>query len=151
MIKKEYERLLQLLNRAVGDQSVPLEDILKEAVVFFEVLRKEFPAAQKEEREEMVQMMTDLHERLQQISKLTARASGMTEDELAAYSENPSNFTPEQWQLVQSTKRQLYDSARKFSASVEEKEGKKVPEGEKPKKAMRPKTRRSRRKEWKKT
>lgn len=147
MIKDEYHRLLQLIENSRDFQKVSLEDILKEAVVFFEALRKEFPAAPKEEREEMIQMMTHLHNRLHEISKETAEASGMTEDELSAFAENPSNFTPEQWQIVQNTRRELYDSARKFSSALEKK--KEEAAGEKPApKAIRSRTRRSRRKDW---
>ena len=139
-----------MIEHCYDTEKVSLEDILKEAVVFFEVLRKEFPKAPKEEREEMIQMMTHLHTRLHEISKLTAEASGMSEDELSAFAENPSNFTPEQWQIVQSSRRELYDSARKFSSSIE-KEKKKMEgtEEEKPtKKAIRPRARRKRKKDW---
>lgn len=98
----------------------------------------------------MIQMMTHLHARLQEVSKETAEASGMTEEELSSFAENPSNFTPEQWQEVQSSRRQLYDSARKFSSTIN-KEGEKAEgaEGKAPKKKpIRSKARRTKRKDW---
>lgn len=149
MIKEEYKKLLEMIEMSEDPTKISLEEILKEAVVFFEALRKEFPKAPKEEREEMIQMMTHLHSRLQEVSTKAAEASGMSEDDLTAYAENPSNFTPEQWQAVQETRRNLYDSARKFSSALEkEKEGE-APQGEIPKKkTVRPRTRRSRRKDW---
>ncbi|NGX39502.1 MAG: hypothetical protein KR126chlam1_00831 [Chlamydiae bacterium] len=151
MIKEEYKRLLALLEEGKENpKDVSLEEILKEAVLFFEELRKSFPSAEKEEREEMIQMMSRLHTKLQEISKITAEATGMSEEELSAFAENPSNFTPEQWQLVQESKSKLYDSARKLSSSLHK--GRKEPiEGETPKKPIRSRTRRSRKKEWKKT
>ena len=152
MFKEEYEKLLALLEEGIDLEKMNLEDVLKEAVLFFEELRKEFPNAPKEEREEMIQMMTHLHAKLQEVSKKTAEASGMTEDELSVFAENPSNFTPEQWREVQTTKRKLYDSARKFSSTLEEKKKK---EGESPKegkkKPIRPRTKRGRRKDWMKS
>lgn len=153
MIKEEYKRLLGMLENSLRPGGPSLEEILKEAVVFFETLRAEFPTAEKEEREEMIQMMSDLHSRLQQISKATAKASGMSEEELAAFAENPSNFSPDQWQIVQATKRKLYDSARKFSSSMnkEKREGQ-APEGEAPKtKPIRKRTRRTKRSDWTKS
>ncbi len=153
MIKKEYERLLGTLEQSSGKQGVILEEILREAVVFFEALRKEFPSASKEEKEEMIQMMTHLHSRIQEISQITAKASGMTEEELASFAENPSNFSPEQWQLIQKSRRELYDTARKFSASVEDEKIAQHPENkEVPKeKSTRPSTRRTRRQDWTKS
>ncbi|NGX38524.1 MAG: hypothetical protein K1000chlam2_01698 [Chlamydiae bacterium] len=150
MFKDEYKHLLELIEKTSDPQAVSLEEILKEAVLFFETLRKEFPKAPKEEREEMIQMMTHLHAKLQETTKATAEAAGMSEDELSAFSENPSNFTPEQWQEVQSTKRQLYDSARKFSSTLEEK--KQPTDDQKPKKKpVRSKARRGKRKDWMKS
>lgn len=144
MIKKEYERLLGLLEQG---ERVKLEEVLQEAIVFFETLRKEFPNAEKEEREEMVQMMNHLHSRLQEVAKITAEASGMTEEELNSYAENPSNFTPEQWQLVQKTRRELYDSARKFSSTMTDK-----PSAEEPKKkTVKFPTKRAKRQDWTKS
>lgn len=153
MIKEEYQRLLDLIESSTDmEKKISLEEILKEAVTFFEVLRKEFPIASKEQREEMIQMMTHLHTRLHEISKETAEASGMSEDELAAFADNPSNFSPEQWQVVQKTRRELYDSARKFSSSLEKEKREKKPsekERVKPKsKPIRSRTRRPRRKDW---
>lgn len=129
---------------------VPLEEILQEAVVFFETLRVEFPKAGKEEREEMVHMMTTLHAKLQEVAKQSAAASGMTEEELNAYSEDPSNFSPEDWQLVQNTRRKLYDSARKFSGAMEE-QGEGAPQSTPKRKGVRPKTRRAKKSGWTKT
>lgn len=144
MIKKEYERLLNLLEQG---ERVKLEEILQEAVVFFETLRKEFPTAEKEAREEMVQMMTTLHTRLREVAKTTAESSGMTEEELSAFAENPSNFSPEQWQLVQKTRRELYDSARKFSSIMTDRPKE---EGAKPKPVKSP-VKRAKRQDWTKS
>lgn len=155
MIHEEYERLLGMLEKGTSSDGVPLEEILKEAVAFFERLRSEFPKAEKEEREEMVHMMTKLHAQLQEVAKKTAESAGMSEEELNAFSEDPSNFSPEQWRLVQETKRKLYDSARKFSSSMEkERQQKGTPEGEGAKPAPRTvkkRVRRPKKKGWMKS
>lgn len=152
MIKKEYERLLGVLEQTSAKQGLSLEEILREAVVFFEALRKEFPSASKEEKDEMIQMMTHIHGRLQDIASVTAKASGMTEEELNVFAENPSNFSPEQWQLIQKSRRELYDTARQFSAAVD---NKKIQHPEDKalakKKSAHPPIRRARRQDWTKS
>lgn len=144
MIKLEYEKLLSMIESSTDYGKVSLEEILKEAVTFFEVLRKEFPGASKEQREEMIQMMTHLHTRLHEVSVETAKSAGMTEEELSVFAENPANFSPEQWQMVQETRRALYDSARKFSDVLEQ--GKQGPVSSP--KPIKPKVRKSHRKDW---
>lgn len=150
MIKDKYKKLLHLIDQSTETQEVKLEDILSEAVVFFEELRKEFPKAPKEAKEEMVHMMSTLHSKLQAVSDKVAKETGLSDEDLNAIAEDPSNFTPEQWRLVQESKRKLYDSARKFSSDIAEQ----TPAGEGVKRKKRPvraRTRRSRRGQWKKT
>lgn len=154
MIKKEYERLMQLVEKSARLE-VPIEEILKESVIFFEKLRTEFPKAGKDEREEMIHMMTTLHARLQQVSRESAESAGMSEEDLNAYAEDPSNFTPEQWQSVQETRRKLYDSARKFSATMDEQSrgisGESEEAPKRKSKTIKPRTRRAKRGDWTKS
>lgn len=159
MIKKEYEKLIDLVEKGARLEA-SLEEILQESVVFFEKLRVEFPKADKEEREEMIHMMTTLHARLQEVAKQSAEASGMSEEELSVYAEDPSNFSPEQWRVVQSSRRKLYDSARKLSSAMEEQSRRKGAPGEAKekeagatpkKKPTRSKTRRSKKGDWMKS
>lgn len=150
MLKDKYHKLIKLIDESI--EKVNLEDILKEAVHFFEELRREFPKADQEQRVEMIQMMNELHERLKKVSLKIAQETGMSEDDLYSLAENPSNFSPDQWQMVQETKKKLYDSVRKFSSSLEEKEKGQPPETKELKKPMRPQIkRRSRKSDWMKS
>lgn len=152
MLKDKYHKLIKLIDKSV--EEITLEEILTEAVLFFEELRREFPKASQEQRIEMIQMMNELHERLKKVSKKVAQDTGMNEDDLYALAENPSNFSPDQWQLVQETKKKLYDSVRKFSSSLDDqnKEKKQPIEDKEVKKPMRPPIkRRSRKSDWMKS
>lgn len=156
MIKDEYHKLLKLIDESEDLKNINLENILKEAVLFFDELRKTYPAASKEERQEIVRMMTHLHSKMQDISKKIAQSTNMTEEELMAYTENPSNFTGEQWASVQETRRKLYDSAHKFSQALEAEKKAKAPEDKDLTKKAAPypfrrSTRRTRRSDWTKS
>ena len=156
MIQREYKRLLKMIEEGLDPKGVPLEEILSEAVVFFEALRKEFPAASQDDREAMIHMMTDLHAKLQEVSKKAAEEAGMSEEQLSSFGEDPSNFTPEQWQEIQKTKQRLYDSARKFSSDMSQ-EGRNQVAGDeelkkKPSKPpIKSTARRTKRKDWTKS
>lgn len=149
MLKEEYQKLIHMLEQEPA--KVDLEAVLKEAVIFFEMLRKEFLEAKEDDRTEIIHMMRSLHKTLQDVSKVTAEMSGMTEEELNDYASNPDNFSPEQWQLVQKTRREMYDSARKFTSALEKEKQtphlNDVPKAPK-KKAALPRRRRSKRKDW---
>ncbi|MCI0381434.1 MAG: hypothetical protein L0207_00045 [Chlamydiae bacterium] len=141
-MKEEYEKLMELLKTSERGEKFNLEEILQQAVQFFEQLRKSFPAAPKEEKEEMLKMMQTLHLKIQEMAKLAATKAGMTENELSAYGENPSNFSPEMWSRIQETKAKLHESTKGISQVVEGKKDKE--ESQKP----HPRIRRNKRSKW---
>lgn len=156
MFKDEYKKLLSMLEGSKDLKNFNLEEMLKECVQFFEVLRAAYPSALKEERQDMLHMMTTLHAKLQEMSKELTKASGLTEEELYAYSENPSNFSPEHWRLVQESRKNLYESAKKFTQAVEEQKKLSSPGAAKPavapaSRSIRSATRRTKRSGWTKT
>jgi len=122
MIKDEFKRLSELLAQAQDIKSVQLEEILKEAVIFFNDIKEGFLKGTPEEKKEMIRMMTELQSKLQDIYKSVAEKSGMSEEELYVYSENPSNFSPEQWKLMQETKNKLFEATRQLYQKIEGKE-----------------------------
>lgn len=152
MFKEEYQKLFELIEKSEKDpQNFSLEEVLTEAAVFFEELRKTYPIASMEERQVMLEMMQTLHKKLQLVSKKLSESTGMTEEEFRVYSENPSNFPPEQWHLIQETRKTLFDSARKLSQALEQ-EQQSSPDVQAPRsKPIRNPTKRAKRKDWKKS
>lgn len=150
MFKEEYEKLIRLI-----EERGNMEAILKEAVTFFEALRKTFPDASPEHKQEIIQMMSHLKAKLAEIAKKTAEEAGMSQEDLTAYAENPNNFTPDQWRMVQESKRKLYDTARKFSSDVAQKKKERSKGAEPGKKeaprSIRGSTKRTSRKNWMKS
>lgn len=153
MIKDEYEKLLRLFDIS-DSKDFNLEEVMQEAVLFFEELRKSYPGASKEEKQEMVLMIGNLHAKLREVAKRASESSGMTEEQLYEYSENPNNFSPEQWRLVQETRRKLYDSARKLTDAADREKKAQSPGSQAAKPAARPirsPMRRARRSDWTKS
>lgn len=135
MLKDDFEKLYDMLSRSADDKSLNLSDVLKESVHFFNALKEGLILAPLEERKEMLGMMQQLYSKLQEVYKLIAQRSGMSEEDLYAYSENPSNFSADQWRLMQDTKQELFDVTRQlYSQAGKKEEAPKLPE--KPKKKV---------------
>ena len=145
MLKDDFEKLYDLLSRSVEDKSLNLNEVLKESVHFFDELKEELPKAPPSERKEMARMMQQLYAKLQEVYKIIAQRAGMTEEDLYTYSENPSNFSPDQWRLIQDTKQELFESTRQLHSKVEGK-GATAPKQEK-----KPKTPKAKRGHWMKS
>ncbi len=125
MIKDRFEKLMELIEESKDLQQVNLDPILMQAVQFFEELRQAYALANDHDRKELVLMMQSLYQKLQTVTKKVAEKAGMSEEELYTYSENPSNFSPDQWRMVQETKKKLFESVRQFSSQIDKEKSKK--------------------------
>lgn len=67
---------------------------------------------------------------LKEESEKLVSQSGMTADELAAYSQNPDNFTPEEWQLLTQIREQLDGYRRQAKEFADKGPEMFLPEGE---------------------
>ncbi|HSX03501.1 MAG TPA: hypothetical protein VLG76_02100 [Rhabdochlamydiaceae bacterium] len=117
-MKEQYQKLFHLIEKANDDKSFKLEDVLREAVAFFDGIRMAYMKASKEEKEELLHMMNGLYRRLQETSKQIGEKVGMSEEGLKDYSENPNNFSPEQWKFLQESKNKLHGSVKALSKDL---------------------------------
>ena len=108
MLKDEFNHLMALFREGAEGKKVNLHQLFSESLAFFEHLKEEFQQASPEERAEVLQMMTAMHREIIEESKKIMKTSGLTEEQLLSFAENPSNFTPEQWKEFQESKSQIH-------------------------------------------
>ena len=108
MLKDEFKRLMELFREGASGKKIDLPKVFAESLAFFEHLKKEFETGSPEERKEVVQMMGAMHKEIMEESKKILKTSGMSEEQLLAFSENPANFDPEQWKELQESKAEIH-------------------------------------------
>jgi hypothetical protein len=81
--------------------------LFKEAVTFFEHLNEQLKNGSYDEKHEALVMMNDLHKEMQTQTQRICQQTGLTEQQLTAYADNPDNFTPEQWRSLEETKQKM--------------------------------------------
>lgn len=115
MMEEEFSRLMKLFQEAAEGKEVNLEELFKEALNFFVSIKECMTKGTPEEKQAGLQMVTRMHQEMTKASKRIAEKAGMTEEQLSAFSENPSNFTKEQWALLQKSREEI----RKTGSQVE--------------------------------
>jgi hypothetical protein len=108
MIKDEFEHLMSLFREGAAGKKVDLHKVFEESLAFFEHLKKELQEGTPEERKEVLQMMSTMHKEIVEESKKLLKNSGMSEEQLVTFAENPANFTPEQWEAFQESKNEIH-------------------------------------------
>ena len=119
MLKDEFNQLMSLFHEGVEGKKVNLHLVFTKAMAFFEHFKEEFERASPEEKRELLDMMVKMNQEISRESKKILSSSGMTEEQLLAFAENPSNFSPEQWQEFQDSKSQIHQAGMQLVKEVQ--------------------------------
>lgn len=127
MLKDEFIRVMQLFHDAAEGEKVNLEEVFQQSFQLFEHIKDQLARGTPDEKREALRMMSEMYTQMIKDSKRIAESSGMTEEQLLAFADNPSNFTPEQWNAMQASKERIRSAGEELSASLEKTEIEKKP------------------------
>lgn len=118
MLKDEFQRLMHLFASGAEGRKVPLEEILRESLTFFARLNEQLKTGDADAQREALIMMKEMQSKITEHMKALVASTGMTEEQLASYSENPGNFSPAEWAAMQETRRQMAEAGEQLVQSV---------------------------------
>ncbi len=107
MLRDEFNRLMSLFALSSEGKTINLDELFKESVSFFEHLNYQLKNGTYDEKHEALNMMSELYTEMTAQTQRICQKTGMSEEQLATFAENPNNFTPEQWRSVQETKEKM--------------------------------------------
>jgi hypothetical protein len=128
-----------MFREAAEGKAINLEDVFKQSLQLFEHMKEQIASGTQEDKIEAMKLMTEMYTQMMAASKRISETSGMTEEQLAAYAENPDNFSFEQWNSIQASKDQIAHAGKDLAKTLEKEASKgkeaghKKPEGKGPK------------------
>ena len=129
MLRDEFERLMKLFHEGADGKSISLEEVFTHSLEFFKDLKAKMEKGTPEERQEAMQMMAMLYTQIMEESKKISQKSGLSEEQLMTFAENPSNFTPEQWRAIQESRQKITQAGQELAKAIEKAAKPSVPEG----------------------
>lgn len=122
MLEDEFRRLIRLFEEASAGKKVNLEEVFKESLAFFEHLKAEIAKGTPEDKQEAMRMMKELYQQMVAQTKKICETTGLSEEQLVAYAENPQNFTPDQWRAIQESKQKISRVSNELVQTIQSKE-----------------------------
>jgi hypothetical protein len=119
MFKDRFDELMKLFHQGAEGKPIDVKKLFNESLVLFEELKDELKGASPEEKKEVISMLTDMYKQMMQETQKICQDSGMTEDQLLSFSENPSNFSPEQWQMLQESRMKIHRAGQGLIKAME--------------------------------
>lgn len=118
MLKDEFSRLMSLFADGAEGKPISLEQVFHESQVFFEHLNDRLKNGTPEEKKDALRMMNEMYAEMIKETKKICEKTGLSEDQLSAFSENPSNFSQEQWKGIQEAKEKMSQIGRVLAQSI---------------------------------
>lgn len=119
MLKDDFNRLLKLFHEGAEGKLSNLEEVFSQSLEFFKHLKEQMQKGTPEEKQEAIKMMAELYGQMMAETKKITEKSGLTEDQLLNFAENPANFTPEQWKAIQDSKQKISEAGQDLSKVIE--------------------------------
>jgi hypothetical protein len=144
MIQEEFSRLVSLFEQAVQGKNVSVDDVFYKSLEFVELLKEQIKNGDEEDRKAAIRMMNELYEHMKNHTQMICKREGITEEQLIQRSENPANFSPEQWKRMQDSKQKLAQSGQQLAQLIKTHEPDAPPSTEK----KEPKRRKGKKSQW---
>jgi hypothetical protein len=120
MLKDEYHRLIKLFHEGAEGKSINLAEVFSQSLEFFKHLQAQMEQGSPEEKKEAMAMMSEMYNQMMVETKKITERSGLSEEQLLAYAENPANFTSDQWQQIQESKQQISEAGKDLSKVLQD-------------------------------
>lgn len=119
MFKDRFDKLMKIFRHGEEGKSIDIKMLFSECLNLFEELKEELKDASPEERQDMMRMVGEMYKEILTETQKISQNSGMSEEQLIAFSENPSNFTPEQWAAIQDSRMKIHKAGQGLMRTIE--------------------------------
>jgi hypothetical protein len=95
-----------------------LEQLVDASVRVFGLLAEAIQDPDSKQSQHLLDLVNQLKTRLEDESKKALTEAGMTEDDLKQFLDNPSNFSPEEWEQLQGIRGEMMKAGQQFTESA---------------------------------
>lgn len=140
----EFKKIMEFFSMDPEEKASHLNDVFDDSIAFFEKFKYIIEKGTPEQKKEMIEHAAALQNKLQSETSRICETTGLTEEELEAFSTDPNNFSEDQWSSIQNAKTEIEQQATDIASLInlkkpESKDHKPPP----PKKGKGPKTKRT--------
>ncbi len=119
-LRDEFNRLVKLFHEgAEGKQPINLEEIFRSSLEFFEHLKAQIQSGTPDEKKDALMMMAELYNQMMAETKRITERSGLSEEQLVSFAENPGNFSPEQWRAIQESRERIVRAGQDLAKVIQ--------------------------------
>ena len=120
-MQDEFDRIMAFFDLSAEEKEERLKEVFEDSVEYFERFKYVMLNGTPEEKKKSVERVMILKKKIEEETQRVCNKTGMTPEQLAAYSNNPENFTEDQWAVVEGAKKRLDSGVKEMKKVVQEK------------------------------
>ncbi|MEM7174891.1 MAG: hypothetical protein AAF443_03040 [Chlamydiota bacterium] len=123
-MEDEFDRIVNFFSLDDKEKEARLQEIFSDSVAYFERFRNIMMHGTPEEKQEAIEKVSKLKERVEMETKKVCEKTGLTEEQLLARAKNPANFSEDQWNALTEAQKKIESGVREVKEKVESSEEK---------------------------
>jgi len=117
----EFRKIMAFFSMDPDKKASELEHVFENSIEFFEKFKETLQHGTPEQKQQMLNEVMQLQEKLQQETTKMCEETGLSENQLKEFAENKENFSEEEWNTIQGAKQKLNSQADELSAALPKK------------------------------
>ncbi|MCY3974092.1 MAG: hypothetical protein OXF02_00895 [Simkaniaceae bacterium] len=114
----EFERIMEFFTLSPEKKEEKLQEVFEDSVEYFERFKHVMANGTPEEKKQAIDHVMLMKKRIEEETKQICAKTGMTEEQLAQFSNDPNNFSPDQWETIRSAKEKLESGVDELKKTV---------------------------------
>lgn len=113
---EEFKKIMAFFSLEPDQKVGELESVFKHSIEFFDKFKYVLENGTPEEKNEIMNEVMQLQQKLQQETEKMCSETGLSEEQLKEYAQTKDNFSDEEWESIQSAKAKLEQQAEDLSS-----------------------------------
>lgn len=118
-MEDELDRIIAYFALSPEEKEKKLQTIFTDSVEYFARFKHIMQNGTPEEKKKATEKVMQLKKTIEKETSKVCEKTGMSLEELSDYSNNPKNYSKEQWGLIEKAKAQLTEDAGDIAKSTE--------------------------------
>ncbi len=114
----EFAKIMKFFSMSQEERAENFENVFEQSAEFFEKFNHIMKEGTLEEKQLMISELQELQKVVQEETDKLSDSSGLSPEELKEFASKPENFSPEQWEMIQSTRSRIEKDAEEASNNL---------------------------------
>ncbi len=126
-MKDEFDRIMEFFDLPPEEKEEHLAEVFAETAAYFERFKYTLIHGTPKERDEAIKRVGVLKQKIEEETKRLTEKTGLSEEELAKVSQDPSLYDQDQYEAIEKSKREISEGVQEIKEVLSQQQGEPQP------------------------